>query len=107
MCKYVVTVSSPANLTGVTASLNNIPLKMETTTQRKFASAEKEFSDPPNGEIEIDIHVRGRRNAGITITVTNSTADEDIFVKKDVIGKGQSADTRYDITDKVVKSKCV
>lgn len=106
-CKYKITVSSPALLTGVTADLNNKVVEMETTNRKKYESDEVKRDTDSSGRIEIDIHVRGRQGAKVTIKVENVTKDQEILSVESTIGSQRGVvSTRYEIKDKKVASKC-
>lgn len=107
-CKYKITVSSPAMLTGVTADLNNEPVIMKSSPGRtKFESDEVSRESDQENQIELDVHVRGRQHAGVTIQLTNVTQNVDIFEEEGVIGEQDGVvKTRYEINDKKINSKC-
>jgi hypothetical protein len=107
-CKYIITVTSRAILTGVTASLNNKSVEMiPQPGRRKYASGEVKRESDSQGKIEIDVHIRGRKDSSVTIKVENVTEEQEIFSDTGIIGsQSGSAETRYEVQDKKVLSKC-
>ncbi len=81
---------------------------MSTDDMLEFSSEEIELDEDDDGKIEIDVHIRGRKGALVTIVVTNETTEEEVFKKSGKIGSQREIrDTRYEVKDKKVKSKCV
>ena len=107
MCKYLLTVSSPAVLTGTTASINNNPIRIKRKSSRKYAAKNIKAEVDGNGKIELDLHVRGRKDSGVTIKMKNLTTKKEIFSESGVIGsQSGSRPTEYNIKDKKINAKC-
>ncbi len=75
--------------------------------RRKYISEEVKRDADPQDKIEIDVHIRGRMDSSVTITVENITREEEIFSETGIIGsQPKSSGTRYEVIDEKVRSKC-
>lgn len=107
MDAFKITVKSPALMTGVTAEINNKAVTMSTQTRRKYESDEMKAAPDADGKIEVDVHVRGRKDAGVTIIVENVTLDCELFKLEKTIGSQPSeGSTRYELRDKKITAQC-
>ncbi len=105
-CKYQITVTSPSLLSGATASLNNLAVRMIEISPRKFQSDEVERESDGENKIEIDVHARGKKFAGVTVKVKNVTSSKEIFNKSGIFGSDGNPSTQYNFIDEKVDSTC-
>lgn len=106
-CKYKIEVSCPALLTGVSAKINGTKVAMETEDMLEFSCDAVDRVADAAGKIEIYILVRGQQGATASISVTNTTRDEEIFTEEAEIGSQDGVPkTRYKVDNKKISSKC-
>lgn len=107
LCTYTVKASSPAALSSMKAFLNGQAVPVKRIGPNSFAGS-KAVATNGSGQLQLDVDVRGRRKAGVTIVVTNDTQKKQIDKEGGAIGEPpHTPETAYKIQNKLIQSQCV